>query len=268
MTVHYDNESLTDLFNSDEFLSELNIKQRHEDVIRLQQFLDSIEINKMYHRTGVSVKNKKYRHKMSKDTIIIKSLKTSLNKMSLINYKTLIREIAVNLQEAPHLYPMAIDLIVSQSLLHHQYCKFYVSLLQELHGIFNRIELLQSAIHKLYEGIISIDDTSNSEYTNLCESNNKTDRLIGYNILISHLEQVGILDGYIHTSIEYLLQELQKDISDEKLFQGCLCIQNIFKILYKDTDISDAYVTSLTELKGAMKSMKIRFKIMDILEKR
>ena len=234
MTVHYDNGSLHELFNSDEFTSELRIRQEGTDVHRLQRFLDSIEINKMYHRTGVSVKNKKYRHKMSKDTTIIKSLKTSLNKMSSINYKTLIDEIVSSIQEGPHLYPMTIEIVLNQSLLHHQYCKYYVELLDKLHIIFNRTDLLRSAIHKLYQDITSIDDstgiddTTTSEYTNLCESNNKTDRLIGYSILISGLEQLGIIEGYIHKSIEDLLLELSQDISDEKRFQGCLCIQNIF----------------------------------------
>ena len=39
-------------------------------------------------------------------------------------------------------------------------------------------------------------------------------------------------------------------------------------LLYKDTDIKPDYVVSLSEIKDGMKFMKIKFKIMDILEKR
>ena len=268
MTIHYSVDSLNDVFNSEEFTSELRSKENNTDIKSLITFLDSIESNKLYHRTGLSVKNKKYRHKVSKDTTIIKSLKTSLNKMSSYNYETLIRDIVKDIEGTPHLYPLALESILEQSLLHHIYCKYYVELIYELHSIFAKCELLQNSIDKLKNSINDITQDNISEYDNLCMKNNKTDRLIGYSILICELEQKDIIEGYIHESIDSLINELSSSLSEEKYFQCCLCIQEIFKILYKDSDIDEMYKTKLTSIKDSMRFMKVKFKIMDILEKR
>ena len=55
MTIHYSVDSLNDVFNSEEFTSELRSKENNTDIKSLIKFLDSIETNKLYHRTGLSV---------------------------------------------------------------------------------------------------------------------------------------------------------------------------------------------------------------------
>ena len=47
-----------------------------------------------------------------------------------------------------------------------------------------------------------------------------------------------------------------------------VCLYNIFKVLYKDSDISEEYKVKLTTIKDSIKVMKVKFKIMDILERR
>ena len=48
MTIHYSVDSLNDVFNSEEFTSELRSKENNTDIISLITFLDSIETNKLY----------------------------------------------------------------------------------------------------------------------------------------------------------------------------------------------------------------------------
>ena len=63
MAIHYSVESLPSLFLSDEFLSEKDTyHQSHRfEIQSLNILLDSIEINKQYFRTGIQVKNPRYK---------------------------------------------------------------------------------------------------------------------------------------------------------------------------------------------------------------
>jgi hypothetical protein len=83
-------ESLPTLFLSDQYISDKDKYQEniHTEIKHIQEFLNSIEINKNYYRTGIIVKNPRYKKKVSDDTNLIKSFKTSLNKMSSMNYQT------------------------------------------------------------------------------------------------------------------------------------------------------------------------------------
>ena len=105
MTIHYSVESLSSLFLSDEFISDKNsYKQSHKlEISSLERFLDSIEINKQYFRTGIHVKNPKYKKKVYDDTSVIKQLKSSLNKMSGLTYKKLSEDICKLLDDKKHL---------------------------------------------------------------------------------------------------------------------------------------------------------------------
>ena len=67
-----------------------------------------------------------------------------------------------------------------------------------------------------------------------------------------------------YSNILSLIDKLSSDNEDE-LYKCTICLYNIFKVLYKDTEISEEYKTSLTTIKDSMKVMKVKFKIMDIL---
>ena len=150
MTIHYSVESLSSLFLSDEFISDKNsYKQSNKlEISSLERFLDSIEINKQYFRTGIHVKNPKYKKKVYDDTGVIKQLKSSLNKMSGLTYKKLSEDICKQLDDKKHLYPILLQYIFEQSLCHHNYCSYYSHLVGKLHNKYNYDELLLSQINK------------------------------------------------------------------------------------------------------------------------
>ena len=108
MTIHHPVESLSDLFLSEAFISDKNkyVLSHQSELQGLQTFLNSIEINKNYYRTGIHVKNPKYKKTVSDDTLLIKSFKSSLNKMSGQTYKNLSEDICKQLNGKDHLYPL------------------------------------------------------------------------------------------------------------------------------------------------------------------
>lgn len=268
MTIHYSVESLRELFLSEEYISDKdNYKLSSKlSLINLDKFLNSIEINKQYFRTGIQVKNPKYKRKVYDDTGIIKQLKLSLNKMSGITYKKLCQDISKQLDTKKHLYPIMLQYIFEQSLLHHTYCSYYAHLVELLHNKFNDTELLHRQIDSCYK-TIQYKDKSDTEYSSLCAKNKQIDQLIGYSIFISELE----LRGVIHDKIKLLMNQLIEKLtitSEDECYKCVLCLYNICKVVYDNKPIDDHYVMSLTEIKDGMKFMKVKFKILDILERR
>ena len=268
MTIHYSVESFNCLFLSERFISDKNsYKQSHKlEINSLERFLDSIEINKQYFRTGIHVKNPKYKKKVYDDTSVIKQLKSSLNKMSGLTYKKLSEDICNQLNDKKHLYPILLQYIFEQSLCHHTYCSYYAHLVGILHNKYNNEELILSQINKIDESIKKTNIVE-SDYESLCQKNKQTDQLIGFSIFITELEIKGIIKGKVDENILSLIDKLSSDNEDE-LYKCSVCLYNIFKVLYKDSEIYEEYKTSLTTIKDSIKIMKVKFKLMDILERR
>ena len=268
MTIHYSMESLSFLFLSDNFISDKNsYKQSHKlEINSLERFLDSIEINKQYFRTGIQVKNPKYKKTVYDDTSVIKQLKSSLNKMSGLTYKKLSEDICMQLDNKKHLYPILLQYIFEQSLCHHTYCSYYAHLVELLHNKYNNEELILSQINKIDESINKTNIVE-SDYASLCEKNKQTDQLIGFSIFITELELKNIIQGKTDKNIQSLIDRLTSD-NESELYKCSVCLYNIFKVFYKDSDISEEYKRKLIEFKDSIKFMKVKFKIMDILERR
>ena len=270
MTIHYSVESLSSLFLSEEYNSDKKkyIQDSQYIIKDLITFLNSIEINKNYYRTGIHVKNPKYKKKVSGDTLVLKDFKSSLNKMSSTNYEKLCSDIVSSVHFKKHLYPLLIQYIIEQSLLHHSYIKFYVELLDRLHKNFKDIPLLHQYIDTSYKSITHSTIDTTSEYSNLCSKNKQVDQLVGFGIFISELEMRNIINGRIEISIQSLLDQLKTPLSEDEMYKCVLCLQHIFKVLYSDTCIKPEYIEHLTDIKNGITFMKIKFKIMDILDKR
>ena len=267
MTIHYPVESLRDLFLSEEFLSDKR-KYNQTELTNLQTFLNTIEINKNDYRTGIQVKHPKYKKSVSDDTLLIKSFRSSLNKMSSLTYVELCSKITSDVGNKKHLYPLLIQSILEQSLLHHTYCKFYAELVEQLHIKFNDVSVLEQYVDACYHSIINSELDSSSEYSNLCSKNKQVDQLIGYSIFIAELEIKGIIQGKTDISIQSILDKMKTELSEDELYKCVLCLTNIFKVVYSEKPILPEYIKSLTEIKDTIKFMKIKFKIMDILEDR
>ena len=270
MTIHYSVESLTDLFLSEQFISDRNkYKQLHyKNLNGVIQYLNSIEINKNYYRTGIKIKNPRYKKKVSEDTCFIKSFKLSLNKMSSQNYIDICSGINKEIGSKKHLYPLLLQYVFEQSLLQHTYSKYYAELVNILHTKFNDIELINKNIELSYQSVTKPLHQESSEYSNLCSKNKQIDQLIGHCILISELEMRNIIHNKVDVSIQSILDQMKTELSEDEMYKCVLCLYNIFKVVYDGTEIKKEYIDQLTEVKERITYMKIKFKIMDILERR
>ena len=270
MTIHFSVDSLRDLFLSEQYISDKNEykQQNSENLSKVIHYLNSIEINKNYYRTGIKIKNPRYKKKVSDDTQFIKSFKMSLNKMSSINYTTICSTIITEISTKKHLYPLLLQYIFEQSLLQHTYSKYYAELVNMLHNKFNDLDLINKNIDLSYQTITKPVLQDSSEYSNLCSKNKQIDQLIGHSIFVSELEMKGIIKNKIDVSIQSILEQMNSELSEDELYKCVLCLHNIFKVIYNDKPIHQEYIDSLTSIKDKLKFMKIKFKIMDILERR
>ena len=64
-------------------------------------------------------------------------------------------------------------------------------------------------------------DTDKSQYDKLCQENKFTDKLIGYSMLITELEERGIVHNQLNESIQNIFT-LIKNIKDEKDILKCI----------------------------------------------
>ncbi len=271
MAIHYSVESLPSLFLSDEFLSEKDTYQQSHrfEIQSLHTFLDSIEINKQYFRTGIQVKNPRYKKRVSDDTLLIKQLKSSLNKMSSMNYQTLCKQIMTDVTGKPHLYPFLLQSILEQSFLHHTYCNYYAFLVKDLHTHFQNKSLIDTHMERCYQSIKQEGtSTETSEYSKLCSKNKQLDQWIGYSILVCELEKLQVIQNKVEPLIQELIQQLHTTQKEDELFKCVSCLYTVCNSVYKKNNLPEEYVVSLQNVKDTMKFMKIKFKLLDILERR
>ena len=90
----------------EEEMEQYMIKNKRK-VDELVRFLDNIETNKKYYRTGIH-KNKKYKKDTTEDTDIIKKINSLINKLTDVNYKTLKGEI-IALIKKDYIIPYIIE---------------------------------------------------------------------------------------------------------------------------------------------------------------
>lgn len=271
MTIHHSVDSLHDLFLSEQYMSDKSkYEKSHQSILRdMNKFLNSIDINKQYFRTGIIVKNPKYKKKVSQETQVLKSFKTSLNKMSSLNYESLSQQVVKDIQPYPHLYPIVFQSIIEQALLHHTYSKYYGYLVEHLHKLFRNESIIQSQLVKTKETIETTHiNQQSSSYDDLCKKNKYVDQLIGYSMFVSDLEVRDIIQGYVEPTLQSLLTECSKELSEDELYKCVLCLSTIYKVVYDSNPLPESHQTSLTEIKSKIRFMKIKFKIMDILERR
>tara|TARA_B100001094_G_scaffold325480_1_gene379903 strand:+ start:22862 stop:23653 length:792 start_codon:yes stop_codon:yes gene_type:complete len=246
----------------EEEMEQYMIKNKRK-VDELVRFLDNIETNKKYYRTGIH-KNKKYKKDTTEDTDIIKKINSLINKLTDVNYKTLKEEI-IALIKKDYIIPYIIENLIEKSILHHRYIPLYVGVIKDIHSK-NKLHLIIKNCNQYYtkffnQGIIS---TEKSFYENLCAQNKNIDNIIGLSILITYLEKEGIIQGYIEKVLVPFMNTINNQTTtDIEIFKMLTSFYNISEIYYKE--IPSNYVQILQELKGKTKSSKIKFKIMDIL---
>ena len=107
-----------------------------------------------------------------------------------------------------------------------------------------------------------------SDYLIMCEKNKKLDKLIGHSILISELEKKKIIKNKIHPILENFLLILSECEEEDEKYKCVQCLYNIFKSYYNEYILPEGYNQKLKQLIESEKSNKIKFKMMDIIERK
>lgn len=272
--IEYSEESLKEIFKNDEFLNDYEIYiEDNEYINKLINILDKIELNKKYFRLSID-KNighkKRYKNKnISEDTVAIKETHSLVNKCSDKNLLNITEKIKLKLKDKDHLSQLIIDSIIEKCVLNTIYIEIYLKLIKGIFNCKNLNDMIEISVNSVYEKMQQTDiDVNQSEYLQFCDKNQKLDKLIGYSLLITECEKMNILSDKIHPSLNNLIEILDKTEDDDEKYKCSQCLYNIFKSLYNDSKIPSNYYEKLERLKTNEKSMKIKFKYMDILERK
>lgn len=234
------------------------IKSKDNNLI---QFLDDIDTNKKYYRIGIN-KNQRFRKVVNQDSQTIKEVNSLINKLTTDNYET-IKKLMLEKISADYLIPYIIENLIENSLSHHIYIPLYVNLLSSL-DFKKKNSIVVKTCDKYYnELFLKLNAQSKSSYENLCNENRKLDNIIGYSLLISHLEKENIINKYIDKVLDPFVNDLLMKDDEKDLYKMLISFYSISQIHY--TVIPERYQKILKQLKLNTKSSKIRFKIMDIL---
>ena len=165
---------------------------------------------------------------------------------------------------------MIIENILEKCINQPQYITYYIQVLLRIYGDLSDFnKLVQDNINTLYKKIYATDiNTEQSEYLQFCDKNKQVDLLIGYSILITELEKHKILENKIIEALNTLINTIDKSTNDNERYNGCQCLYSIFKSYYGDNILPQGFINKLETLQNKEKVMKIKFKIMDILERK
>lgn len=265
--IVYSEEKLKEIYNDSSFNNLLS-QYDNSNLNTLLSFLESIQLNTKYYRLTTNKNNIKYKKLISEDTVVLKDLNSILNKLTDQNVTKLSKKIKDKINDKSHLKNMIIKTILEKSVVHLNFISVYVELLIKLYANIET-SLINNVLNEMYDSIHTKNiDNTQSEYLQFCDKNKKIDLIIGHTYLLCECEKKKLIQDKITTMIDELIGEYNKSDNEDDRFRSIKCLYTIFQSIYSETDIPEKYVNKLTECKENEKKMKIKFKIMDILEKR
>ena len=273
--IHYSEEAIKNLYQNEKFISEYNdyIKDNN-NLIQFKNFIDSIELNKKYFRLTMNKKmgyKKRFKNQnIGEDTLAIKEITSLLNKLTDKNIHSIRDKIKHKLVNKNYLTELIIESILEKCIIHVLYIPIYIDLILFLYSENKNINsIIQNRSNKIYETINKpIEKSDKSEYIIMCDKNKRLDKLIGHSILITELEKKKIVTDKIHAILENFIIVLGGCNEDEEKYKCVQCLYNIFKSYYGEYILPEGYIQKLNSLIKKEKSMKIKFKMMDILERK
>tara|TARA_B100001123_G_C15102569_1_gene944152 strand:+ start:52 stop:876 length:825 start_codon:yes stop_codon:yes gene_type:complete len=248
--------------------------ENNESQKKFNKFIQDIKLNTKYFRLTTNNKigkNKRFRNKnISEDTLVIKEINSLLNKLTDKNIETINEKIKEKMCDKKYLSNMIIDNILHKSIIQPNYNTYYLNILLD---IYSNIENLNSIIEMNVEGIyktIKEDkiDENQSEYMQFCDKNKKLDLLIGHSLLITELEKKKIISNKIIPTLNELIEIIGKTEDLEEKYKCTQCLYNILKSYYGDSLLPQGFIDKLNLQINIEKSNKIKFKLMDMIERR
>mgnify|MGYP006142158013 FL=1 len=270
--IYYSEETINELFQSEKFLSDCeDYNRENDDLNDLKKFIDSIQLNKKYFRLEMNKKHGKKKFKnqnTDSDSSSIKEITSLLNKLTDKNILTIREKIKTKLLYKDYLREMIIESILEKCVVHCPYIPLYIELIDYLYPNNPDINtMIEKLSDKLYQNINEMKLTATTEYLIMCERNKRLDKLIGHSILITELEKKKIVTGKIHPILENFILVLSSS-EDEEKYKCVQCLYNVFKSYYGDYLLPEGYNLKIKILIEKEKSNKIKFKMMDILDRK
>ena len=273
--IYYSEDRLNEIYQDVKFISEYNeyIKDNIK-INSLNQFIDSIELNKKYFRLTMNKKigyRKKFKNQnLGMDTIALKEINSLLNKLTDKNIKIISEKIKQKLIHKDYLTELIIEMILGKCIIHTNYIPIYIDLILYLYSENIKINsLIETQTEKLYTKINKdIEQLGKSDYLVMCEKNNRLDKLIGHSILITELEKKKIITGKIHPTLDNFILILKECKEDEERYKCVQCLYSIFNSYYDKYLLPEGYIQKLMPLIKNEKTSKIRFKLMDIIDRK
>ena len=269
----YSKEEIDNIFKSDNFINNYNeyISNNNSDLI---SFLNDIQLNKKYFRLEVNKNNykkNKFKHKnIGNDTMALKEVNGFLNKLTDKNYLKIRLKIKEKLTDKNYLTELIIENVLDKCTVHTSYIQLYIDLMKYLYNDNDNLNfIILKTSDRLYETINNMNFSEDlSDYLIMCAKNKKLDKLIGFSLLITELEKNNIIKNRIHNNLDNFIKTLSECDIDEEKYKCVQCLYTIFKSYYDTKSLSDNYNEKLQLLINDEKSNKIKFKLMDIIERR
>tara|TARA_B110000858_G_scaffold153661_1_gene175196 strand:- start:942 stop:1757 length:816 start_codon:yes stop_codon:yes gene_type:complete len=268
----YKSEMLNEIFTDEQFLTDYTeYREDNTEISEFNKFIDSIELNRKYFRLEMN-KKKGFRSKnknISEDTIALKEINSLLNKTTDKNVLSIRQKIKGKIENKSYLTEMIIESILEKCIIHTPYISLYLDLINYLYSDTDMInEKINSLTDKIYESIVHAQMIETTDYLIMCEKNKKLDKLIGHSLLITELEKKKIVTGKIHPVLENFMTILSDCEVDEEKYKCVQCLYNILKLYYGDRRLPESYTLKIKSLIDNEKSNKIKFRMMDIIERK
>ena len=273
MVIHYNDERLKTIFEDEIFAINYEIYRRNNSYIsEFRKFVDNIEINKKYFRLTMNKTGYRKKHSkqnVSEDTRAIKEIQSYLNKMTDKTYSKLIQEIKVRLENRDYLYKMIVESFVEKCIIYPQYVSMYLSGLQEIYKTKDDLPIiLMVCVDESYKTIMNAEINEESDYLTFCAKNKRLDKLIGHSKLVTECEKKNFVKDRIHPSISELLKIIRDGSSDEESYKCVQCVYEIMKSFYGGNKLPQGYINQIQSLIDSETKLKIKYKLMDIIERR
>ena len=261
-----------EILNSEDFIKEYVSYKDKSD--KISSFLKTIKLNTKYFRLTTNNKigkNVRFKNKnISTDTISMKEINSFLNKLTDRNKDKILKEIKLRLVNKDYLQDMIIENIIQKSIVQSQYNEYYIDIITDIYKDYPDLnKIIEDKSDQIYKKILNKDiDKTQSEYLQYCDQNKHLDLLIGYSLLLSELEKKQIVTNKIDPALLTLLEALRGNDNSAEKYKCSQCLYNIFKSYYGESILPQGYIDKINELIKNENNMKIKFKLMDIIERR
>lgn len=265
MNYHYSENIIQGIFNSEKFINDTNnYKNNNKEMIHtFENFITSLQLNDKYYRLELSKKkSKKY---FADDTICIKEINGYLNKLTESNYDKLYLKIKKSLDDKQHLHNLILKNILDKAVIHYFLSHIYIRLINDIN--LNDSNNISNIINEIYNDINNSEPLEKDDYSLMCHRNKKIDKLIGYYILSVELEKSNIIFN-IETNIISLIENLKTVDNNDDKYKFVMCLYNILKSYYNDKYLLKNHSDLINELISNEKSNKIKFRLMDIIDRK